>query len=54
MHAAGQGPNGFRVIDVWESEEACNAFGEVLRPLLEEVGITEVPELCPAHTYVAA
>ena len=27
VHAAGQGQGGFRVVDVWESEEACNQFG---------------------------
>ena len=33
VHAAGQGPRAAsRVVDVWESEEACNQFGEVLRP----------------------
>ena len=26
VHSAGQGPDGFRVVDVWESEEAANAF----------------------------
>ena len=28
VHAAGDGPNGFRVVDVWESEEAARSFGE--------------------------
>jgi hypothetical protein len=41
VHAAGQGPQGFRVVDVWESEESCNRFGEVLGPILEEVGVDE-------------
>ena len=54
VHAAGQGPNGFRVVDVWESEEACNQFGEILAPLLQEVGIDEQPELYQAHTFVSA
>ena len=54
VHAAGQGPNGFRVVDVWESEESCNRFGEVLGPLLQEVGITAEPELYPAHAFVSA
>ena len=54
VHAAGQGPNGFRVVDVWESEEACNQFGEILAPLLQEVGIDEQPELYQAHTFVTA
>ena len=53
-HAAGQGENGFRVVDVWESEEACNQFGEILAPILQEVGIEEQPELYQAHTFVSA
>ena len=54
VHAAGQGPNGFRVVDVWESEDAAQRFGEVLGPLLQEGGITEQPDLYPAHTFVSA
>jgi hypothetical protein len=54
VHAAGQGEGGFRVVDVWESEEACNQFGEVLRPILQEVGIDDRPELYQAHTFVSA
>jgi hypothetical protein len=53
-HAAGQGRSGFRVVDVWESEEACNQFGEVLAPILREVGIEEEPELYQAHAFVSA
>ena len=29
-HAAGESPSGFRVVDVWESQEACEAFGQQL------------------------
>ncbi len=54
VHAAGQGEGGFRVVDVWESEEACNQFGEFLRPILQEVGIDDPPELYQAHTFVSA
>ena len=54
VHAAGQGESGFRVVDVWESEEACNRFGEILAPILQEVGIDEQPELYQAHTFVSA
>jgi hypothetical protein len=54
VHAAGQGPSGFRVVDVWESEEACNAFGEVLSEHLQAVGITDQPELYEAHGFVSA
>jgi hypothetical protein len=54
VHAAGEGPNGFRVVDVWESEEAVNAFAEKLGPILQEVGIEDEPEVYPAHTFVSA
>jgi hypothetical protein len=54
VHAAGQSPQGFRVVDVWESEEACNRFGQTLQPILEEVGITDPPEMYSAHAFVSA
>jgi hypothetical protein len=54
VHATGQGPNGFRVVDVWESEEGFRRFGETLVPIMEEVGVEEQPEVYPAHTFVSA
>jgi hypothetical protein len=54
VHIAGQGENGFRVVDVWESEEACRRFGDRLGPILEEVGIKDPPEMYPPHTVVVA
>jgi hypothetical protein len=55
VHAAGQADGGFRVVDVWESEEACNQFGELLAPALQEVGIVDPPEpIYQAHTFVSA
>jgi hypothetical protein len=54
MHAAGQSEQGFRVVDVWESEEACRRFGEVLTPILQEVGIDDPPQLYPTHAFVSA
>jgi hypothetical protein len=54
VHVAGEGPDGFRVIDVWESEEACKKFGDALGPHLQEVGITDQPEIYPAHAFVSA
>ena len=53
-HAAGQGPNGFRVVDVWESEEAARKFGEKLVPIMQELNISAEPEVYPAHTFVSA
>lgn len=54
VHAAGQGTSGFRVVDLWESEEAANRFGTILGPILREVGVTDVPEIYAAHTFVSA
>jgi hypothetical protein len=54
VHSAGEGPDGFRVVDVWESEEAANAFGEQLGPILEEIGITDPPQMYEAHAFVSA
>jgi hypothetical protein len=53
-HIAGQGENGFRVIDVWESEEAFQQFGEKLIPILKEIGVDAEPEVYQAHTFVSA
>ena len=53
-HIAGNGQNGFRVVDVWESEESFNKFGETLMPILQEVGIDVQPDIYPAHAVVTA
>ena len=53
-HIVGQGQNGFRVVDVWESEDAFRRFGETLLPIMQEVGVDGEPEVYPAHTFVAA
>jgi hypothetical protein len=54
VHIAGQGANGWRVVDVWESEEAFRRFGEKLGPVLKAVGVEATPEVYPAHTFVSA
>ena len=53
-HVAGQTPQGFRVVDVWKSEDAFRQFGEKLAPILKEVGIDGAPEIYPAHAFVSA
>ena len=53
-HIAGQGANGFRVVDVWESEEAFAKFGETLVPILRDLGIDAEPEVYSTHTFVSA
>ena len=54
VHAAGQGSTGFRVVDVWESAEAAAAFWQIVMPILAEIGVTDLPEIYPAHTLVSA
>jgi hypothetical protein len=54
VHAAGESAKGFRVVDVWESEDALRRFGEKLMPTLQEVGVEGDPEIYPAHAFVSA
>ncbi len=55
FHCAGPSPNGgWRVIEVWESQEdADRFFRERLQPVLGRVGIPLVePKVFPVHTLV--
>jgi hypothetical protein len=52
VHVAGQGPNGFRVVDVWQSEDAFKRFGDKLMPALKAAGVQGEPEIYNAHTIV--
>ena len=50
-HIAGPTPDGFRVIDVWESEEA---FARFEREVLEPLGFAGAPRIeFPVHTRFA-
>jgi hypothetical protein len=53
-HIAGPTPDGgWRVVDVWESEEALGQFRQKLLPLLEQAGIPQVaPQVVPVHNLV--
>ena len=51
-HAAGPTELGWRVIDVWESEEAFQRFGGTIGPILEEVGFAGEPRLFPLENFV--
>jgi hypothetical protein len=53
-HIAGAADSGFRVVDVWESEDAFRRFGETLMPILQELGVEGQPEIYPAHAFVSA
>jgi len=50
---AGATPEGLRVLDVWESPEKFQAFGQKLMPLLQQAGIKPAePIVFPAHNFV--
>ena len=53
-HIAGQSEQGFRVVDVWASEDAFRRFGEKLMQIMKEIGIDAVPEIYEAHAFVSA
>ena len=53
VHAAGAGPNGFCVFDIFESEEAVERFLSALGTIPREVGIEEPPQFFPARTAMA-
>ena len=56
FHVACHSPNGgWRVIEVWESEEAAKRFVERLRPAFAAVGAPAPPppEFWPVHNYMA-
>jgi len=42
-----------RVIDVWESMETFEKFGQTLMPILKEIGIDPgTPEIRPIHNVI--
>jgi hypothetical protein len=57
FHVAGPSPNGgWRVIEIWESEEDAKRFVvERLRPAAEAIGAAPPPqpELWPVHNYMS-
>jgi hypothetical protein len=54
VHAAGEGPNGFYIFDVFKSQYAVENFRTALGAIPEDVGIREPPKFFPAHTvYIA-
>ena len=51
-HTAGPTASGWRVIDVWESEDAFQRFGEVIGPVLEELDYPGQPQLFELRNFV--
>ena len=52
-HVAFKSNGTLRVSEIWDSQEQLDAFGERLRPVLEEAGIDPgTPELLPIHNVI--
>jgi hypothetical protein len=56
FHVASPGPNGFRVIAVWDSKESFDTFvEEQLMPTSRELGFDRIPSptTYPVHNWYA-
>ena len=52
-HCAMESPGGVHVFDVWESQEAFDAFGATLMPILTELGVDPGPPApMPVHNVI--
>ncbi|SED16828.1 hypothetical protein [Streptomyces sp. TLI_105] len=52
-HAAGPVEGGFRVTEVWESEEALETHAKTFGPILADLGHADLrPTIIPAHNVV--
>lgn len=53
MHVAGEGKDGFCIVDVFESEEAVRRFNEAMGSIPREAWIEQPPEFFPVHTFIS-
>ncbi|WP_200303611.1 hypothetical protein [Streptomyces adelaidensis] len=52
-HTSAPTPDGWLVVDVWESEEAFREFGETILPILRELGVPDArPRIHPVFSMV--
>lgn len=52
-HTSCPTPEGWFVADVWESEEAFRRFGEIIVPILRDLGVADVePKIYPVFSVV--
>ena len=49
-HATGKGPQGFVVVDIFESERSVEAFDAALGTIPRDVGIAEPPVFMATHS----
>jgi hypothetical protein len=52
-HVCYRTPDGFTVVDVWEDEASFAAFGEILAPTMQAVGLEAKPVIHPVQGTVA-
>ena len=52
-HVSWNTPQGWRVLDVWDSEEALGKFAEELMPIIAGTGVTPpVPVISPLYNTI--
>ena len=52
-HCAMESPGGVHVFDVWESQEAFDAFGATLMPILNDLGVDPgTPMVMQVHNVI--
>jgi hypothetical protein len=52
-HLAGPTPDGWLVMDVWESEAAFGSFAEHLMPHAQAAGLPAIePKIFPLHRFI--
>lgn len=57
IHSAGEGPNGWRIVDIWESREHFDRFiEEKVMPAAQETGAAEMgqPQIWELHNVLVA
>jgi len=52
LHVAGEGDDGFWVVDVWASQEAVDRFAQRVRPIAQAVGIQQPMKTYAIHTLL--
>lgn len=50
-HIAFEKDGVIRVVDVWDSMEDFQAFGQTIRPIIADVGGEVTPEIAPIHDF---
>lgn len=54
-HAAAKTDDGFKVVDVWESQSQFEAFGAKLMPAVQKAGLGDIqPKIYEVHNFLKA